>query len=171
MFTYVLVFYENHHMFTHMKDFLAAITLSMISLFIASHTVLAQNDINTDKIDRYFTQLTENDKIMGSVAVLSGKEVVFSEAYGMISSDGVPATPETVYRVGSITKSFTAAMVLQLIEQGELFLDTKLDTYFPEMPNASQITIEHLLRHKSGLVNFTSHPDYVQYYSEAQSRN
>lgn len=144
--------------------------LALILLFTSIDPAAAQENINTEKLDRYFTQLAENDRFMGSVAVLSGDDIVFNEAYGMISAEGIPATPATAYRIGSITKSYTATMILQLIEQGELSLDTTLDTYFADMPNAGQITIEHLLRHKSGLVNFTNLPDYVEYFAGTQSR-
>lgn len=144
--------------------------LSFILLLTASLPATAQQDINTEKLNRFFTQLAENDRFMGSVAVLSGDDIVFNEAYGMISSEGIPATSETIYRIGSITKSYTAAMILRLIDQDELSLNTTLDTYFADMPNAGQITIEHLLRHQSGLVNFTNLSDYVEYFTGVQSR-
>lgn len=147
---------------------IALLTLILFLILIVPAT--AQQTINTEKLDRLFTQLTDNNRFMGSVAVMNGDEVVFHEAYGIISADGIPATPETVYRIGSITKSYTATMILQLIEKGELSLDTTLDAYFPDMPNAGQITIEHLLRHQSGLVNFTNLPDYMEYFTENRSR-
>ena len=148
--------------------------LLFIFLFIFSadllQSVYAQSNIDTEKLNRFFTALHENDRFMGSVAVLHGDQIIFEQAYGIISDDGVPATPESIYRIGSITKSYTATMILQLVDNGELSLDTTLDTYFPDMPNADQITIEQMLRHKSGLVNFTSLPDYMEYYADNKSR-
>ncbi len=131
----------------------------------------AQSDIDTEKLNRFFTALHENNRFMGSVAVMNGDQVVFEEAYGIISEDGIPATPESIYRIGSITKSFTATMILQLMDRDELSLDSTLDTYFPEMPNADHITIEQMLRHQSGLVNFTNLPDYMEYFSDNKSRD
>lgn len=149
--------------------FLFIILLTFSSALLQS--VNAQSNIDTEKLNQFFTALHENDRFMGSVAVMNGDEVVFEEAYGFISEDRVPATPESIYRIGSITKSYTATMILQLADRGELTPGTTLDTYFPEMPNADQITIEQMLRHKSGLVNFTSLPDYMEYFSEDRSRD
>lgn len=132
--------------------------------------VSAQDSIDTEKLDRFFTQLSENNRFMGSVAILSGNDIVFESAYGVISADGKPATTETVYRVGSITKSFTAAMIMKLAERDSLSLDTTLENYFPNLPNADEITIEILLRHQSGLVNFTNMPDYVSYFEDETFR-
>lgn len=71
------------------------------------------------------------------------------------------ATPEVRYRIGSITKSYTATMVLQLIEAGRLTLDDTLARYFPDIPGAGAITIEQLLRHRSGIHNFTEDPRFL----------
>jgi len=143
----------------------------LLFLFVFVTHSQAQQNLNSDKLHRYFTQLTDNDRFMGSVAVMAGGEVLFEEAYGIISEDGIPSTTETVYRIGSITKSYTATMVMKLVEQGNLSLSTTLDTYFPGMPNADEITIEQLLRHKSGLVNFTNLPDYMNYFTGETSRD
>lgn len=147
--------------------FLVLVTISSTLL----QPVNAQSDINTDKLNEFFTALHENDQFMGSVAVMKGDEMVFESAYGIISEDGVPATPESIYRIGSITKSYTATMILQLADRGDLTKSTTLDTYFPEMPNAGQITVEQMLRHQSGLVNFTSLPDYMEYFTNSRSRD
>ena len=147
--------------------FIILLTFSTVLLQSAD----AQSNMDTEKLNEFFTALHENDRFMGSVVVMNGNEVVFKEAYGIISEEGIPATPESIYRIGSITKSYTGTMILQLIERGELTLDTTLDTYFPNMPNASQITIEQMLRHKSGLVNFTSLPDYMEYFTDERSRD
>lgn len=148
--------------------------LFFITLFIFSAVLLesgfAQSEIDTDKLNQFFTTLHENDRFMGSVAVMHGDQIVFEEAYGIISDDGFPATPETIYRTGSITKSYTATMILQLVDRGELSLNATLNSYFPDMPNADQITIEQMLRHQSGLVNFTSLPNYFDYSTTNKSR-
>lgn len=146
---------------------------SLILLFTCLILVLpvsAQDSIDTEKLDQFFTQLSENNRFMGSVAILSGEDIVFESAYGEISADGKPATAETVYRIGSITKSFTAAMIMKLAEQDSLSLETTLDNYFPDMPNSDEITIENLLRHQSGLVNFTNLPEYANYFEDETSR-
>ena len=147
--------------------FIILLTFSTVLL----QPVDAQSNMDTEKLNEFFTALHENDRFMGSVVVMNGNEVVFKEAYGIISDDQQPATPKSIYRIGSITKSYTATMILQLVDRGELTLDTTLDTYFPEMPNAGQITIEQMLRHQSGLVNFTSLPEYMEYFTNDRSRD
>lgn len=152
-----------------MAHFRSSIILIFTCLVYAL-TATAQDSIDTEKLDRFFTELSENNRFMGSVAILSGEDIVFESAYGVISADGKPATTETVYKIGSITKSFTAAMIMRLAEQDSLSLETTLDNYFPDMPNSDEITIEQLLRHQSGLVNFTNLPEYANYFEDETSR-
>ncbi len=138
-----------------------------LSLSLQGQTL---GEVDRERLDAFFTHLVENNRFMGSVVVMDGNEVVFSEAYGFIDSDRTPAEPSTIYRIGSISKTYTAAMILQLIEQGELGRTTTLDRFYPMIPNAESITIEHLLRHQSGLVNFTNEPEYMYFYTSQESR-
>jgi D-alanyl-D-alanine carboxypeptidase len=82
----------------------------------------------------------------------------------------VPATPATRYRMGSITKMFTAVMIFQLIEEKKLTLDTKLATFFPQLPNAKTITIGQLLSHRSGLHSFTDDAAYGTYMTQPKTQ-
>ena len=59
---------------------------------------------------------------------------------------------------------------MQLVESGRLTLDTKLSNYYPQLPNAEKITVEHLLRHRSGLVNFTNTLEYFEFNEKAQTK-
>jgi len=162
---------ENNNLISlNMKYLFTHVLLCLISVVTLIQPVSAQQQVDTEKLNQFFTQLEDNNRFMGSVAILSGDEIVFEEAYGMISADGIPATPGSIYRIGSITKSYTATLIMQLIEQGDLSLDTTLNSYFPNIPNADKITIEQLLRHKSGIVNITNLPDYMTYFTEDTSR-
>lgn len=154
-----------------MKYSIETLLFLFISAIISLTPAVAQETTDTDKLHNYFSALHQNNRFMGSVAVMNGDDVVFEKAYGIISEDRVPATPESIYRVGSITKSYTATMILQLVDRNELTLETTLGTYFSSMPNADQITIEQMLRHQSGIVNFTNLPDYMEYFSEDRSRD
>jgi D-alanyl-D-alanine carboxypeptidase len=129
-------------------------------------TASAQIEPDIVKLDSYLDTLFEHDKFMGSVAVLVEGELIFAQAYGFANSGQIPATTETVYRSGSITKTFTAVLILRLKEEGKISLSETLDVYYPQIPNAEKITIEHLLHHRSGLVNFTNMPGYSDYYTE-----
>lgn len=92
-----------------------------------------------------------------SVAVARDGEVVFQKSYGMADVEmGVEATPDTVYRIGSITKQFTAAAVMRLVEQGKLSLDDPITKHLPDFPTQGHaVTIRHLLNHTSGIANYT----------------
>jgi len=118
-------------------------------------------DFDKAKMDTFFDAIDANDKGMGSVAIHHKGEKVYERAIGF--EDLVKekkATPDTKYRMGSISKTYTATIIMQLIEEEKLTLDTKLSKYFPDFENADQITIKHLLQHRSGLFNYTSAPDF-----------
>src|SRR5690606_299216 len=71
----------------------------------------------------------------------------------------VPMRPEMVFRIGSVTKQFTAIAILQLMEQGKLSLQDEITKYIPDYPmHGHSITIEHLLTHTSGIKSYTNVP-------------
>ncbi|MDZ7718359.1 MAG: serine hydrolase domain-containing protein [Balneolaceae bacterium] len=129
----------------------------------------AQHTFDQDKLNTYLKTLEESNKFMGSVAILEDDDILFRNAYGM-ASEGQPADANTIYRIGSITKTYTSTMLMQLVEQGEISLSDPLRNYFPEIPNADSITIENLLHHRSGLVNVTNKEEYMDYYTEGSTR-
>jgi len=96
-----------------------------------------------------------------SVAVQRGPELVLARGYGYADlENGVRATAETVFRIGSVTKQFTAAAVLQLAEQGHLRLEDPITRFFPDYPTAGHtVTVHHLLNMTSGIANYTAIAD------------
>ena len=72
-----------------------------------------------------------------------------------------PASADTPFVVGSITKTFVTALVMQLAEEGRLSLDDRLSRWLPDYPRARRITLRHLLNHTSGVFNYFEHPDYI----------
>lgn len=106
---------------------------------------------------------------MGSVLVARGNDVILSKGYGSANLEwDIPNTPATKFRLGSITKQFTAASILLLEERGMLKLDDPIKKYIPDAPAAwEKITIFHLLTHTSGIPNFTSLPEYKSLKHEA----
>ncbi|NNF65950.1 MAG: serine hydrolase [Gammaproteobacteria bacterium] len=97
-----------------------------------------------------------------AVIVVKDDNVLFRSASGMADMElGVPLRPEHVFRIGSLTKQFTAAAVLLLQEQGRLDVSDNINKYLPEYPtHGHTITIEHLLTHTSGIFNYTDIPGY-----------
>lgn len=93
-----------------------------------------------------------------SVAVQKGGEVLLAKGYGMADLESsVPASANTVYRLGSLTKQFTALGVMQLVEAGRIRLDDEITTYLPDFPTQGhRVTVHHLLTHTSGIRNYTA---------------
>lgn len=137
------------------------ITASLIAVFLLLVSARAQ-EINTAKLDSFFNALDANNRCMGSFAISQKGKIIYQKSLGYSSLEGnnkLPATSVTLYRIGSMTKMFTATLIFQLIEEGKLSLDTKLYKYFPQMPNAEKISIENLLNHTSGLVDYVNDTD------------
>jgi D-alanyl-D-alanine carboxypeptidase len=97
-----------------------------------------------------------------SVALVRGSEVLLAKGYGYADlENNVPATEHTVYRIASITKQFTAAAILQLVEQGKLNLDYDITRYLPGYDtHGYTITVQQLLNHTSGIRSFTELPAF-----------
>ena len=147
---------------------LATILLSWLSTGAA----FSQN-FNKQKLDSLFGILAEKNKAMGSLTISRNGNVLYTNAIGysyISETEKKSATTDTKYRIGSVSKMFTATMIFQLIEEGKLGLNTTLDTYFPNLPNAKKITISNLLYHRSGLHNFTNDPDYPTYMTQVKTR-
>lgn len=90
-----------------------------------------------------------------SVAIVAGGKMVYDNALGLRDiAKNEPASPGTLYHIGSTTKMFTAVAVMQLVEQKKLGLDDVLAKWEPQFPNASQITVRELLMHRSGIPNY-----------------
>jgi CubicO group peptidase (beta-lactamase class C family) len=107
------------------------------------------------KVDALFSDFT-GDRPGASVLVVRDGRPVFVKSYGLAVLDGrIPATPETNYRLASVTKQFTAMSIMILVERGQLSLDDSLTKIFPGFPAyGAKVTVRHLLTHTSGLVAY-----------------
>lgn len=112
--------------------------------------------------DAYLTTWANQGRFSGAVLLAKGDKVLLRKAYGKANYElNVANTPETVFRIGSITKSFTALSILQLEEKGMLKVSDPVVKYVPELPAAwNAITIHQLLCHKSGIPEFTDAKAY-----------
>jgi CubicO group peptidase (beta-lactamase class C family) len=137
----------------------------MIPRFIA--TVLLAGACLAQNIDSRMDQIVQsyvsNNQFMGTVLVARGDQVLFSKGYGSANLEwNLPNTPNTKFRLGSLTKQFTAASILLLEERGKLKVEDPVKKYLPDAPAAwDKMTIYHVLTHTAGIPNFTSLPDYV----------
>ena len=100
---------------------------------------------------------------MGSVLVARDSALLFEHGYGWANLEwNIANTPTTKFRIGSVTKQFTAAAILLLEERGRLTLEDPIGRHLPDAPDAwDQVTVYHLLTHTSGIPSFTSFPDYA----------
>ncbi len=114
------------------------------------------------KIDRDVRALSTAAHVQGAtIAIARGGAVVFTRSYGMRDlARSLPADARTRYEIGSITKQFTAAAVLQLKEAGKIDLDATVATYLPSMSHAREITVRQLLTHTSGLEDYVDDPNF-----------
>ncbi len=136
-----------------------AFTLIALPFLIAAD--VSTQDVSP-KFDEYLGAITKQDRFMGSALVARDGKVIFSKGSGMANLEfDIPNTPQTKFRLGSITKQFTAAAVLILQERRKLTAQDGICKYVENCPEAwKEITIHHLLSHTGGIPNFTSFPDY-----------
>jgi len=135
-----------------MKTKMLPATLLTLVLFTPSYA----QTLGKAKLDQLFDRLLEKNKGMGSLTLARDGNVLYSRSFGYSQIKGnekKPSTAETKYRIGSITKTFTAVMIFQLVEEGTLKLTGTLDKFFPQIPNADRITIGQILAHRSGIHN------------------
>jgi D-alanyl-D-alanine carboxypeptidase len=140
-------------------------------LFILQSCTHAQT-FNKAKLDSFFVAMNAHSENMGSIAITAKGVMIYQNAIGYSQVNEKIKTPSTIkteYRIGSISKMFTAVMIFQLIDEGKLSFETPLATYFPQLPNAQKITIGEMLDHRSGLHNFTSDSLYVTYMATPKS--
>lgn len=117
---------------------------------------------NTERMDRVVQEYVDKKQFMGSVLVARGDQILFSKGYGEANLEWhIPNAPTTKFRLGSITKQFTAASILLLEERGKLKVDDPLKKYMTDAP-WDTITLKHLLTHTSGVPSVTSLPDFEQ---------
>ena len=121
------------------------------------------------RLDSLFKALERSHQAMGSVCISKDGKVIYSRAFGMYEP-GKIANTLTQYRIGSITKTFTAVMVLQLAKEHKLALNTSISKYFPQVAGSGKITIDQLLGHTSGLHDFTRDADYNAYSQQPTTK-
>lgn len=116
-------------------------------------------------VDRAAAAIIASGESAGlSVGVAKGGETWLAKGYGHANLEWeIPAGPSTVYRIGSITKQFTAAAILLLVEDGKLSLDDPLTNILPDYPETGKaVRVRHLLDHTSGIKSLTSFPIHRQ---------
>lgn len=124
-------------------------------IFALTYSLFTAAQDRFTKMDSLLSYLNKNNKFMGSLCIREGENVVFNKAYGFADVEkNISADRLTKYKIGSVTKTFTAVMIMQLIEEKKLNLQTKLNRFYPKIPNAEKISIYDLLHHRTGIVDY-----------------
>jgi D-alanyl-D-alanine carboxypeptidase len=145
---------------------------AFLLLSLLLHSCVRDQPVNKARLDSYFAAINTHHQNMGSIAIARNGVLVYQNAIGYSEVNKALKTPATIgtkYRIGSISKMFTATMIFQLIDEGKLTFKTTLAAYFPQLPNAGKITIGEMLDHRTGLHNFTSDPAYFSYMTTPKS--
>lgn len=120
-----------------------------------------------EQIDALFAKSVNGNTPGAAVLVARNGKIVFEKGYGLANLDAkTPITGDTRFRIGSITKQFTAAAILRLAEQGHLRIDNPVSKFIPDWPRGSEVTLRHLLTHSSGIHNFTAKPGFDAHVRE-----
>jgi CubicO group peptidase (beta-lactamase class C family) len=113
-------------------------------------------------VDSRLRKVANGETSALAVLVARDGKILFQGAYGCADLEKKTlATPETQFRIGSITKQFTAAAVLRLVEEKKLALTDALARFYPDFPRGQEITLHHLLTHTSGLHSYTDKPEFL----------
>jgi CubicO group peptidase (beta-lactamase class C family) len=134
----------------------------LLTLTIALNMAVFCGAQDISRMDQIVQSYVANKTFMGSALVARGDRILLSKGYGFANLEwNVPNSPGTKFRLGSVTKQFTAASILLLEERGKLKTDDPVKKFMPDAPAAwDKITVFHLLTHTSGIPNFTGFPDY-----------
>jgi CubicO group peptidase (beta-lactamase class C family) len=142
--------------------FALLVLMGLSSSGMAQLKLTSDSDLATG-INDVLEKTFKPDEPGAAVIVVRDGKVLFRKGYGLANVElGVSVEPDMVFRLGSITKQFTAVAILMLAEQGKLLLDDDLTKFLPDYPTKGQkITVEHLLTHTSGIKNYTSLPEWL----------
>ena len=135
-----------------------------LPLFFLLASFLPAYSQNLDAtFDKLFGESFQPDGPGAAVLVAQKGRIIYHKAFGMANLElGVPLRPDHVFRIGSVSKQFTAAAILQLMEQGKLSLDDDLTRFIPDYPTmGKKITVEHLLTHTSGIKSYTEMKEWT----------
>ncbi|NND95137.1 MAG: serine hydrolase [Flavobacteriales bacterium] len=142
----------------------------LVSLLILSSFSFIQGQDLKDQIDSYVESYVNTGDFSGCILIEEGGEVIYKSCFGYANASfKVENTTETKFKIGSVSKQFTATAILLLQQDSRLKLSDTLSNFFPNYPVARNITIEHLLTHTSGLIDVYSVKDFNKLTCENMS--
>src|SRR6188474_881428 len=142
-------------------------TTRLLFLFIVA-LITATNAFaqhNVQKIDGLLKQYYDYGQLNGSVLVADKGKIIYEKGFGMANMEwAIPNQPDTKFRIGSITKQFTATLIMQLVEEGKIKLDAHITDYLPDYraDTGARVTIHQLLNHTSGIPSYTDQTGFME---------
>jgi len=142
---------------------LALVILAGMHFSAAAQTANLSDEGLAAAVNEMLESTYNADQPGAAVIVVRDGKVILRKGYGRANMElGVPIEPDMVFRIGSLTKQFTAVAVLMLSEQGKLSLEDDITKFIPDYPTqGKKITVEHLLTHTSGIKSYTSLPEWL----------
>lgn len=155
---YLRIDYSTYNMDIHyLNNILMRKTLLSLLILLFVGPSFAQSA--KEKADSLISAAIPNDEHGLSVLVAENGKVIYEKTAGYADIENRrKVTPTTTFRIGSVTKQFTAAGILKLAEMGKISIDDPLSKYIPEFPRGDEVTIHHLLTHTSGIKSYTEDP-------------
>src|SRR5579872_1933129 len=141
----------------------AVVTFICLSVLNGNSNAQTADEAATKaRLDQIANSYTPNNAFMGTVLVVQGDHTILDKAYGMASLEWqVPNTTDAKFRIGSLTKQFTATLVLLLQQDGKLNINDPVSKYLPNTPPTwAKITLTNLLGHTSGIPSFTGFKEF-----------
>ena len=145
---------------------LRRIAIFLISCLSANFEIAAAQSVSDaplrKRLEKIASSYTDGNVFMGSVLVVRGDEILLNKGYGKAKLEkNIPNDPDTKFRIGSLTKQFTAALVLLLQQDGKLRIEDPVRKYLPDAPKSwDKITLIELLGHNSGIPKIQSDPRF-----------
>lgn len=138
--------------------------ITFLAMFCVLFNVNSQNwnvkDLE-DSVDLFIKPYIDSKSFMGSILIAKGDSMILVKGYGYSNLEHlIPNSSNTVFRIGSMTKQFTATAIMLLVQDNKISLDSKLSEFIPDYLNGDKITIHQLLTHTSGIPNYTKLPDH-----------
>ncbi|HBI88375.1 MULTISPECIES: serine hydrolase domain-containing protein [Sphingobacterium] len=145
-------------------------TVLLFLLGTLSSPILKAQEFTPVRMDSLMSVMDKNNVWMGSIAISKGDQLLYQKTIGYADlAQKKKATIDTRYGIGSISKTFTATLVLKTAELGKLQLNQTLSVYVKGIPNAEKITVRQLLNHSSGVHSITDDKDYLTWNTKPQT--
>lgn len=139
-------------------SFFSYLCIACLGVFIPMR---GQAQEKAEAIDLIFRKYHEYEGFQGAVLVAEKGEVIYKKAFGLANREwNIPNQVDSRFDIASVSKQFTAMLVMQMYEEGKIHPDSTISSYYPEYRSdiARRVTIHHLLTHRSGIPNYTSIP-------------